>query len=77
MRDSKLVEMLGMFSKGEMKSFEKFVISPYFTAGRSVEGLFNILKNTILNSTPLISREKRSSRNSFPGKNTTRKNLRI
>ena len=44
MRDSKLVEMLGMFSKGEMKSFEKFVISPYFTAGRSVEGLFNILK---------------------------------
>ena len=44
MRDSKLVEMLGMFSKGEMKSFEKFVVSPYFTAGRSVEGLFNILK---------------------------------
>lgn len=43
MRNSKLIEILKTFSKEELKSFKKFIISPYFTV-RNVEGLFTIIK---------------------------------
>lgn len=44
MRNSKLVSLLKCFKPEETRSFEKFVISPYFTAGRNVSGLYSILK---------------------------------
>ncbi|MBS1513804.1 MAG: hypothetical protein JSS63_02155 [Bacteroidetes bacterium] len=44
MRDSKLVEILKVFSAKEWKEFEKFVASPYFSSGRDVSGFYSILK---------------------------------
>lgn len=44
MQDSKLVEILKVFSQKEWKDFEKFVNSPYFSTGRDVSGLYTILK---------------------------------
>lgn len=44
MNGSKLIYILRLFSKDEIKSFEKFIISPYFAVGRDVSGLYSILK---------------------------------
>jgi hypothetical protein len=44
MKDSKLIEILTTFSKEELRSFEKFIRSPYFTTGRDVTGLLSYLK---------------------------------
>jgi hypothetical protein len=44
MQDSKLVEILKVFSPKEWKDFEKFINSPYFSTGRDVSGLYAILK---------------------------------
>lgn len=44
MKESKLAEILGSFSKDELKSFEKFISSPYFSTGRDVSGLFALFK---------------------------------
>lgn len=44
MQDSKLIEILKIFTPKEWKDFEKFVNSPYFSTGRDVSGLYNILK---------------------------------
>ena len=44
MQNSKLVEILKVFSPKEWKDFEKFVNSPYFSTGRDVSGLYTILK---------------------------------
>lgn len=44
MQDSKLIEILKVFSPKEWKDFEKFVNSPYFSTGRDVGGLYSILK---------------------------------
>lgn len=45
MIESKLTKILSTFSRDEMKSFEKFINSPYFSIGRDVSGLFQILKS--------------------------------
>ena len=44
MRDTKLIEILKVFSPKEWKDFEKFVASPYFPRGRDVSGLHALLK---------------------------------
>ncbi|MBS1492852.1 MAG: hypothetical protein JST55_05060 [Bacteroidetes bacterium] len=44
MQDSKLIEILKVFSPKEWKDFEKFVNSPYFSTGRDVSGLYSVLK---------------------------------
>lgn len=44
MLDSKLIEIIRTFSTNEIKSFEKFIASPYFARGRDVLGLFSIIK---------------------------------
>ena len=44
MNDSKLIQILKTFSVNEIKDFEKFIASPYFSTGRNVEGLYSILK---------------------------------
>lgn len=44
MYNSKLVNILKLFNQNEIKSFEKFILSPYFSVGRDVSGLFSELK---------------------------------
>ena len=44
MQDSKLIEILKVFSPKEWKDFEKFINSPYFSTGRDLSGLYTILK---------------------------------
>jgi hypothetical protein len=41
MRDSKLINLLKTFSEDEIKSFRKFVASPFFN---SVKNYINLLK---------------------------------
>ena len=45
MKNNKLVNILKSFSIGEIKSLEKFIISPFFKAGRDINDLFKILKS--------------------------------
>jgi hypothetical protein len=42
--DTKLTEILKTFSKQEMRSFGKFVKSPFFKTGRDVNALYNYLQ---------------------------------
>ncbi len=44
MKNTKLIELLKTFSKEEMKEFEKFVASPYFSRGRDLMPFLKILK---------------------------------
>lgn len=44
MKDTKLVTLLRTFSKQEMKDFEKFISSPYFSPQRNLKPLYNALK---------------------------------
>lgn len=46
MHNSKLVSILKLLSQNELKQFEKFILSPYFSEGRDVSGLFQILKKS-------------------------------
>lgn len=44
MINSKLIQILKSFSKDELKEFEKFLASPFFSKGRDLLPLFNSLK---------------------------------
>lgn len=44
MQKTKLITLLNTFSKQEMKDFEKLISSPYFSKGRNLKPLFNVLK---------------------------------
>jgi hypothetical protein len=44
MNKSKLIQLLKTFTKQEIKDFEKFISSPYFSPGRNLKPLFNVLK---------------------------------
>jgi len=44
MKDSKLAAMLRTFSASEMKEFNTFLRSPYFSTGRDLTEFFNCLK---------------------------------
>ncbi|MBZ0203957.1 MAG: hypothetical protein K8I03_13140 [Ignavibacteria bacterium] len=54
MKDSKLIRLLGTFSKEEWKEFEKFAASPYFNKGRNYIPLIKELKKFF----PSIDSEK-------------------
>lgn len=75
MRDSKLIEILRCFNPEEMKSFEKFVNSAYFSTGRDLSGLYILLKK----SYPLFDQESLSKENLhkclFPGQQYNDKRL--
>lgn len=45
MKDSKLTEVLRSFSAEELKSFEKFLNSPFFNHGRDLTPFFKIVKS--------------------------------
>lgn len=44
MLNSRLITLLKTFSKQEMKDFGKFISSPYFSTGRNLKPLYNVLK---------------------------------
>jgi len=44
MKEIKLVQILRTFSKEEIKEFEKFVASPYFSRGRDLNPFYKLLK---------------------------------
>lgn len=45
MKDTKLIQILKTFAREEIKEFEKFVASPYFSRGRDLKPLYKILKS--------------------------------
>lgn len=45
MKKTKLIEILSTFSKDEIKEFEKFVASPFFSLGRDLKPFYKILKS--------------------------------
>ncbi|MBK8982644.1 MAG: hypothetical protein IPM38_10075 [Ignavibacteria bacterium] len=44
MKDRKFIKMLSSFSPGELKEFEKFIASPYFSRGRDLLPVFKIIR---------------------------------
>jgi len=44
LHNSRLISLLKTFSDKELKSFEKFIVSPYFSTGRDIRELFSALK---------------------------------
>ena len=57
MKDSRLIEILSSFSKAEIKSFGKYINSPYVKFERDVRGLFSI-----------VSKHYPAFQSSLPGK---------
>ncbi|MCB0728887.1 MAG: hypothetical protein KDD00_15590 [Ignavibacteriae bacterium] len=45
MKDTKLIQILKTFTKEEIKNFEKFVASPYFSHGRDLTPFYKIMKS--------------------------------
>lgn len=45
MKDSRLIKILKTFSKSEMRSFEKFVLSPFYNTSEATSKLFGLIKN--------------------------------
>lgn len=59
MKDTKLVTLLRTFSKQEMKDFEKFISSPYFSPQRNLMPLYRELKKYYPSfSSPDFTKEK-------------------
>ena len=75
MTDSKLIKILSVLTKDELKSFEKFILSPFFGSGRNVSDLFSILKKYY----PAFAEKKISKENIikelFPGDEFNEKKL--
>lgn len=46
MNNSKLLNILKLYTPEDIKQFGKFIASPYFSTGRDVRGLFSLLKNS-------------------------------
>ena len=67
MNSSKLIQILKTFSPDEIRDFEKFVASPYFSTGRNTDGLYSILKDHYPDfDSPELDR-KRVFKKLFPG----------
>lgn len=74
-KKSKLIEILTTFSPAEMKSFEKFVASPYFSRGRDVSGLFSKLKKHYPGFTEIDVEKRNIFSALFTGENYNEKKL--
>lgn len=75
MRDSKLIEILKVFTPDEWKTFEKFVSSPYFSTGRDISGLFNLLKKHSPGFTSGELEKETAYKILFPGESFNEKKL--
>ncbi|MBZ0203190.1 MAG: hypothetical protein K8I03_09265 [Ignavibacteria bacterium] len=65
---NKLITLLRTFSKEEMKEFEKFISSPYFSRGRNLKPLYSVIKKYHPDfSSPHFTKEK-IFRKLYPGK---------
>jgi hypothetical protein len=73
MQKTKLIALLKTFTKQEMKDFEKFISSPYFSPGRNLKPLFNVLKKYYPEfNSPNLTHEK-IYRKLYPGKKYEKK----
>jgi hypothetical protein len=75
MKSSKLINILASFSKEEINSFEKFIISPYFAVGRDLSGLFAVLKKYHPDFPALYIEKKILYSELFPGESYNDKKL--
>ncbi len=74
MNKSKFLKLLRSFTSEELKSFNKFIRSPYFNTNKSIISLFNFLK--INSGNFILIDENRIFRHIYPGKQFNRKRLR-
>lgn len=75
MKKSKLIEILTTLSPAEMKSFEKFIASPYFSRGRDISGLFSKLKKHYPDFIELDVEKENIFSEIFPGEKYNEKKL--
>ncbi|HLT24370.1 MAG TPA: hypothetical protein VK004_04530 [Ignavibacteria bacterium] len=75
MKSSKLIQILSTFSKEELIAFEKFIISPFFSIGRDVTGLFSALKKHYPDFPELYLEKQRIYSELFPRENYNDKKL--
>lgn len=68
MKKSKLITLFKTFSKDEMKEFGKFISSPYFSTGRNIKPLYNLLCkfHPLYNASAFT--EEKIFRRLYPGK---------
>jgi len=69
LQKTKLAAILKTFSKQEMKDFEKFISSPYFSSGRNVKPLFNAVKKFYPSFDSVNFTEEKIFRKLYPHKN--------
>ncbi len=73
MKKSKLITLFSIFTKEEMKSFEKFIVSPYFNNERNFKPLYKILKSYYPEfDNPNLTEEK-IFKKLYPGKTYNKK----
>lgn len=68
MQNIKLITLLKTFSDDEMKSFGKFISSPYFSSGRNLRPLYNLLKKYYPDFKPSVLTEEKLFAKLYPGK---------
>ena len=68
MRSSRLVNILKTFSKEELKKFEKFTESPYFSRGRNLTPFLNVIKTFHTEFNPDEYSSENIQVKLFPGK---------
>ncbi|MBK8983686.1 MAG: hypothetical protein IPM38_15555 [Ignavibacteria bacterium] len=69
MRSLRLVNILKTFTKEEIKEFEKFVASPYFSRGRNLSPFFSVIKKYYPEFYPDQYSAEKIFRELFSGKN--------
>lgn len=75
MKKSKLVEIISTFSPEEIKSFEKFISSPYFSRGRDVSGLFSEIRMNFPDFLEVKVKKENIFAGMFPGEKYNEKKL--
>ncbi len=68
MKKNKLFTLLRIFSKEEMKDFEKFIASPYFNKGRNFKPFYNVLKKYYPDYDSPYLTEENIFKEVYPGK---------
>lgn len=68
MKDNKIIKLLSAFSIEEMKEFEKFVASPYFSRGRDLLPVFKVLKTYYPDFSAEELKPENVFRKLYPGK---------
>lgn len=67
MKNSKLITLLKKFDRDELKQFEKFLASPFFSSGRKLQPYFGQLKKYYPGFDSVSFTEEKLFRNLYPG----------